>query len=286
MTSASLQPLVERLNALCEPMPYHIGWYVKDLRSGVEADRYGHVPVPSASTRKISILMTAIKQVHEGRFRLDQPVTMEAKYQNNTSGVFQHLQPGFTIQFRDALVLMIIVSDNTCTGTIADMVGLDNVQAFCDAIGMTGTRHRLGIPAAGNDRSPPLDKVNVTTPADVGLLLDLMQQGAADEHAAARLGATAELCRYALEIMTWQKFVTRIPYLLPEGTVVASKTGSLPGNYHDAGIVYQDGSPLYIFTVYSSGVPEALPDGSPGNAGSSLLMARMSRTIWDTLSHS
>ena len=85
----------------------------KTCDTGETADRHGHVVVPSASTRKIAIMMTALKAVHEGRLTLDQPVTIQAKYQNNDSGCFQHLRPGFTIQLFDALVMMIIVSDNT-----------------------------------------------------------------------------------------------------------------------------------------------------------------------------
>src|SRR4029453_5395032 len=99
----------------------------------------GDTPVPSASTRKISIMMAALKAVHDGKLALDQKVTIQAKYQDNDSGPFQHLTPGFWITFRDALVMMIIVSDNTCTGTVVDMVGLDNIQRFCDAVGMAGT---------------------------------------------------------------------------------------------------------------------------------------------------
>ena len=64
----------------------------------------GDVPVPSASTRKISIMMAALKAVHDGKLSLDQKVTIEAKYQDNDSGTFQHLTPGFWITFRDALV--------------------------------------------------------------------------------------------------------------------------------------------------------------------------------------
>jgi len=76
MTTTSLQLLVDELNAMCEPMPYHLGWYFKDLRSGFEADRNGHVQVPSASTRKVSILMAALKQVHEGKLRLNDPMRL------------------------------------------------------------------------------------------------------------------------------------------------------------------------------------------------------------------
>ena len=283
MTSTAIQPLVEELNSLCDPMPYHVGWYFKDLRSGFEADRNGHVQVPSASTRKVSILMTALKQVHEGKLGLDDPMMITAKYQNNTSGVFQHFQPDFTIKFRDALVLMIIVSDNACTGQVAELVGLDNVQALCDSIGMTGTKHRFNIPAAGNDRSPDVNTVNATTPADLGLILDLILKGTTDEASAAKLGCSTELCQYALEVLSWQKHRNRIASMLPEETKVASKTGSLPGNYHDVGIVFKDDEPLYIISMYNAGVPQELPDGTPGLAAANQLMGKMSRACWDAL---
>src|SRR5438876_2904092 len=141
-----MRELVERLDALCDAAPFHASWYLKDLATGTVADRLGDVPVPSASTRKISIMMAALASVHAGKLALDQKVTIEKKYQDNDSGTFQHLTPGFWITFRDALVMTIIVSDNTCTGTVVDLVGLGEIQRWCDAVGMTGTTHRFGIP--------------------------------------------------------------------------------------------------------------------------------------------
>ena len=137
--------LAPRLHALCETHPFHAGWYLKDLRTGAAADRHGHVVGPSASTRKIAILMAALKAVNAGALALDQSVTIEARYQVSDSGCFQHFRPGFTITLRDTLVMMIIVSDNACTGTVADLLGLDAVNALCRDIGMRGTTHREGI---------------------------------------------------------------------------------------------------------------------------------------------
>ena len=37
--------------------------------------------LPSASTRKISIMMHALSKVHEGKLRLDDPCTIEARLQ-------------------------------------------------------------------------------------------------------------------------------------------------------------------------------------------------------------
>jgi beta-lactamase class A len=283
MQATTSQALAYKLNELAEPHSFHVGWYLKELRSGFSADRNGDVVVPSASTRKISILMAALKAVNDGRFHLDQPVVMEAKYQNNTSGTFQHLKPGFTITFFDALVMMIIVSDNTCTATVFDMVGRDDIQALCDSIGMTGTTHRQNMPPPNLDRSFSVEAVNATTPNDVGLLLDLILQGTTDRDAATRLGCTPELCQMAIDILSWQKLNNRIPFMLPENTKVAHKTGSVAGQYHDAGIVFQNDRPLFILCAYNSNVPAELPDGTPGFTTANLLIARMARAAWDAL---
>ena len=277
-----MRALIERMNALCDALPFQTSWYLHDLTSGERADRLGDSPVPSASTRKISILMAALKAVHDGKLALDQKVTVDARFQDNDSGTFQHLTPGFWITFRDALVMMIIVSDNTCTGTVVDLVGLGEIQRFCESVGMTRTIHRFGIPP----RLPAdhgLAEVTSTTPRDQGLLLDLMLHGADDATAAARLGSTPALCRLGLDILSWQKLKTRLPSLLPLGTKVAHKTGTGSRGYMDAGIVYKDGRPLFILTAYTDSVPAALPDGTPGFAAANQVIGRMARLAWDEL---
>jgi beta-lactamase class A len=278
-----LDSLVSDLNKLCDEHPFHTGWYLKDLRTGESADRHGQIVVPSASTRKIAIMMTALKAVHEGRLALEQPVTIQAKYQDNDSGCFQHLRPGFSIQLFDALVMMIIVSDNTCTGTVADIVGLDQVNALCQTIGMRGTVHRHGLPPRGLGRDHPLEAVNVTTPADVGLLLELILQGTQDPAVAARLGCTPELCRLGLDILSWQKLRNRLPSWLPAGTKVAHKTGTGVRNQNDAGIIYFGDRPLFILTVYTEHLPEELPNGLPGHTAAVQLIGRLCRTCYDAL---
>jgi len=279
----TMDELARRLNGLCDEQPFQTGWYLKDLVEGAESDRDGHVVVPSASTRKIAILATALQAVNQDRLRLDQPVTIQERYQHNNSGCFQHLRPGFTITLQDALVMMIIVSDNTCTGTVAEMVGLDSVNALCRSIGMSGTTHRHGMPPNDLPLDHPVDFTNATTPSDVGLLLDLLLQGTTDPAAADRLGSTPELCRLAMDILSWQKLNSRLPALLPQGTKVAHKTGTGARNFNDAGIVFRGERPRFILSVYTEHVPVELPDGTPGFAAAGGLIARLARTAWDTL---
>jgi beta-lactamase class A len=277
-----MRELTDRLHGLCDALPFQTSWYLKDLATGRRADRAGAVPVPSASTRKISIMMAALKAVHDGKLTLDQKVTIEARYQDNDSGTFQHLTPGFWVTFRDALVMMIIVSDNTCTGAVVDLVGLGEIQRYGEAMGMTGTTHRFGIPPRlGRDHT--LDQVTTTTPNDQGLLLELILRGTADPPAAARLGVTTGLCQLGLDILSWQKLRTRLPSLLPLGTKVAHKTGTGARGYMDAGIVFKGERAAFILAAYTEHVPAELPDGTPGFAAAAQLIGRMARVCYDTL---
>jgi beta-lactamase class A len=277
-----MRDLVQRFNELCDALPFQTSWYLKDLASGARADRLGDVPVPSASTRKISIMMAALAAVHAGKLALDQKVTIDAKYQDNDSGTFQHLTPGFWITFRDALVMMIIVSDNTCTGTVVDLVGLDTVQRWCDGVGLKGTTHRFGIPPKlGRDHT--LEQVTTTTPNDQGLLLELILQATTDPAVARKLGSTPELCKLGLDILSWQKLKTRLPSQLPLGTKVAHKTGTGSRGFMDAGIVFKSDRPLFVLTAYTEHVPEALPDGTPGFAAAYQVIGRMARLAYDRL---
>jgi len=280
--TVTMEDLVKRMHQLCDGLPFQTSWYLKDLKTGRSTHRLGDTPVPSASTRKISILMAALKAVHDGRLSLDQKVTIEARFQDNDSGTFQHLTPGFWITFRDCLVMMIIVSDNTCTGAVVELVGLPEIQRYCEAIGLARTIHRFGIPPQlGRDHT--LEQVTTTTPNDQGMLLEMILHGAEDPAAAARLGCTPALCRLALEILSWQKLKTRLPSLLPLGTKLAHKTGTGSRGFMDAGIVYKDGAPLFILTAYTEHVPETLPDGTPGFAATNQLIGKLARLCWDSL---
>jgi beta-lactamase class A len=147
--------------------------------------------------------------------------------------------------------------------------------------GLPGNRHGIFPNDLAEDH--PVNATNATTAADVGLLLDLILRGSQDPKIAAKLGCTPALCQLALDILSWQKFRTRLPGLLPQGTKVANKTGTGKRNYHDAGIIYQGDQPLFILTVYTDQVPAELANGMPGHAAATQLISRLSRTCWDAL---
>ncbi|WP_426959404.1 serine hydrolase [Muricoccus radiodurans] len=279
-----MQDLAARMNAVCDAQPFDTSWYVKDLRGGGEADRAGHVPVPSASTRKTSIMMAALKAVHEGRLDLAEPVTFEERFRKDVaSGTYRYMTAGCVLPLRDVIVNMMITSDNVCTQMVLERLTLEEMDGFCRSIGMTGTAHRHKIPPLGLPYDHPVEMVTSTTPADQGLLLDLVLKGTTDEAVAARLGCTTALCGFALDVLSWQLLKQLIPSLLPFGTKVAHKTGRGRRGRMDAGIVFRDSAPLYIITVYTDRVPDVMPDGMPGYAAAFSTAGRLSRLCWDAL---
>jgi beta-lactamase class A len=291
--------LVEHLNSICDDQPYDVRWYLRNVRSGETADREGDVPIASASIRKIAIMMAMFRAVKQGRFSLEQPVPIKSEFQrgNFIGSIFQYFTPGYSVPLKDHIILMIIVSDNVCTGTIVDMLGLDEVNDFCQAIGMARTVNRFGfVPEEiyGNDRNLLPETTNVTTANDQGLLLDLMLKGTRDTQVASRLGCTPALCQFGLDILSWQKYSSGLPSLLPENTKVAHKTGTIVQDfdergrpisvgYHDAGIIFYREEPLFILTVFTQGVPREFPDGTPNFHHAARVIGRICRACWDRL---
>lgn len=276
------QDLVARLDAICDEQPFITSWHFRNLLTGDRANRAGGVPTPSASTRKIAYLMAALREVHAGRIDLREPVVItEELLKGAVSGVLYFMTPGLTFPMRDALVQMIITSDNTCTTIIGDRITVPGLNAFCASVGMTGTVIRHVVPPRDMPVDSDFDFVAQTTPDDQAHLLQMILDGTRQQAAADCLGVTPQLCTVALEILGWQRYRNAIPGLLPADARVANKTGTGRNGQMDAGIVYRDGKPLFILAAYTHKVPQALPDGLPGHPISNQTIARLARACWD-----
>ncbi len=274
--------LEARLNAICDARPFTTSFHVRDLRGGAVIGRGAEVVVPSASTRKISIMMAAFRAAHAGRLDLAERVATTAGMMRGVaSGTFQLMLPGLVVPLRDAVLQMIVLSDNVCTNIVTSRLSLAELNEFCAGIGMTGTTHRFAVPPPDMPAGHRLDEVTTTTPADQGLLLHRILNGADDADAATVLGSTPAFCAMALDFLAEQKFRSMIPALLPADARVAHKTGTGRRGRMDAGIIYRDGRPLCVIAAYTDGVPATMPDGLPGHAAAFATIGQLARACWD-----
>jgi beta-lactamase class A len=280
MTTSS--KAADRLNAICDAQSFVTRYCVRNLLTGETFGRGADEETPSASTRKTSIMMAALKAVGEGRLDLNEQIVYEERFAEEVaSGIFRYLTPGIVISLRDAITGMMVLSDNVCTKMVFERLTLEEVDLYCKSIGMGGTHHRFLIPPLALSPDHALGAVTTTTASDQVMLLQTILDAQTSSAAAAALGCPTELCQYALQTLKNQVLRYGIHSRLPFETKVASKGGRGKRGRMDAGVVYREGAPFYIIAAYTDQVPQAMPDGTPGYTMSLETIGRLSRACWD-----
>jgi beta-lactamase class A len=194
---------------------------------------------PTASTIKIAILAELYHRVQQGKLKLTDTYTLQSSDLVVGSGISGALTPGITkLTLRDVAALMVSVSDNSMTNVLIDRVGMDNVNALLDSLGLTHTRLRrkmIDIKAAGEGRE------NLATPRELMLLLEALYRGKV---------LNKQLTDDYFNLLSLHK-ESYIPRELPEDLRIANKPGELEGVRNDCGIVF-NGSRPYVICVMST----------------------------------
>lgn len=221
---SELAALEQRLAHLVAGFDGVAGVVVEDLactaRIAINADEV----FPAASSIKIQLLAAALELHAAGEIDLDQVLVVAPEAKVSGSGVLCYLQDHVELSIRDLLTLMIIVSDNTATNMIIDLVSLERAGWFLDRWGLDGTR----IARKMQDREAyAADRDNLSTPRDMVRMLRLLYEG---EQLAAGVGAE---CLRILEKPKRGYLAAAVP----PGTRVASKPGGMEFVRCDAGLI-------------------------------------------------
>ena len=219
---------------------------------------------PTASVIKLPLLVALYEDALAGRIDLAERVAYRDETKVAGSGVLQYLDDGLNPTLRDLSVLMMSVSDNTATDLLFARVGKARIEATMARLGLPSIRvpfdiremlmelvdmdhskpggyeelrRLLRLSAGSGGRSMIPDQADRATPADMCRLLELLESRAIlDDHS----------CTEIIELMKRIQSATRIPGLLPKGTVVAHKTGSYRRLRNDVGIVYTPNGPYAV----------------------------------------
>ncbi|WP_051663146.1 serine hydrolase [Alicyclobacillus macrosporangiidus] len=223
--------------------------------------------VPAASLIKIPILLEGLRQVHAGRVSLEQPIRISDVEVVWGTGIIQLMSRNIRWTFRDLLTLMIIVSDNTATNVIIDMLGMERVNALASDLGCSNTvlaRKMMDFQA----RKEGLD--NFTSAREVLVFLKEMVSGNTLPDSMKDL---------ARQIMAGQQLNHKLPGDIPRDMLacmeIAHKTGELRGIEHDAGIITFGGNRVYA-AVLTWDMEE--------NAAGQRLIAAVGRAVFDYMS--
>jgi beta-lactamase class A len=279
---ATIDTLKTQIQETVKDIPTTFGVAVRVLESGEEVLLNNHRAYQLASVFKIPVLVTAMQQVDAGRFKLDDRIPLKESDKTSPSGILCYLRSGLQPTVADLLMLMIIISDNTATDMVLDLVGgPEAVNASMRALGLgeeeiniTKSVHGLfedvfGTSAVALKRGDsirmirehgihleaevyrPGSRVNVATPRVLNRLNEMIFCGQA---------ASRESCAEALEILLHQTLNARLPGLLPPDDAeaeVAHKTGTFIGVRNDSGIFYLGNGKHIAVTVFTQ--KEQLP---------------------------
>lgn len=222
-----------------------MGVAIEDLTTGHNFLLHEDEVFPQASSIKIAVLAELYHQAQlsaegaSGKARLTDPYTVEARDLVEDSDIMLGLTPGVTrLTNRDLATMMVAVSDNSAANVLIDRVGMTNVNALLDSLGLRHTRLRrkmMDLKAATEGRE------NVSTPREMMMLLEQIYRGKV-------LGK--EMTDDFLKVLSTHKS-SAISRALPEGVRTADKPGELEGVRTDSGIVFAENRP-YLISVMTT----------------------------------
>jgi len=180
----------------------------------------------AASLIKLPILAAAFYAVSEDKISLDEIITIEKKDVTGGSGKLKALSLPRKFNFAQILELMISSSDNTATNKVIKILGFEYINSIFKKLDLTGStlvRKMMDF----SQRKKGVE--NYTNPADIAYILEKIYRGEL---------VNKKLSKLALSFLKKQKVNDRLPRYLPDGVIVAHKTGLERGVVHDAGIVF------------------------------------------------
>lgn len=204
-----------------------------------------NLPLIAASVIKLGVMLEAFRQFESGALSKDMPVTVRSEDKMPSCGALTYMHEGLTPTVLDLVTLMIIVSDNTATNLLIDLLGIERINATLDAYGLSGIRLRRKLFDAKSAARGIQNTVTAAAVLDFFVLLyneRLVSPGASRE---------------MLSILLSQRLNGKIPFFLhPMDIDVAHKTGEDDGVTHDAGILFTQPPCAAVFLSNHVNVPE------------------------------
>lgn len=219
-----------------------------DLRDGAIVSINGETPFPMASTVKLAIAATYLAEVDQGRRSLGDMIVGRSAAK--------------------VMELMIIRSDNQATDQLlAALGGPVAIQQWLSSQEIPGIRMDRTIAQLLRDRGHLADSKDVATPIAMVKLLNKLDNGTV---------LTVKSRAFLLGLMSRCATGTRrIRALLPAGTRVEDKTGTLDGITNDVGFITMPDGRRVAVVVFARGGRDRQP-----------VIAEVARAIYDRFADS
>lgn len=251
-----------------------VSLFAKNLDTG---DTYAFNPderVRTASTIKIAVMIEAFARVDEGKIKWNDKVVLTKEKKVSGSGILTELSDGLTLTFRDAVNLMMILSDNTATNLMLDVLTTDAVNARMESLGFKNIKIMRkvgsgGDSAAGKDAENKKFGLGMATPREMVLVMEKLERGEI---------ISAAVSKEMIDLMKREQGRNAIGRSLP-GVPMASKYGALDRLRSAVAILYTKKGRIAM-AISCDDMPETM--WSVDNPAY-VLMSRLSEIIVDGL---
>jgi beta-lactamase class A len=246
--------------------------FAKNLDTGVTYNFNGDEKVRTASTIKTAIMIEAFARVAEGKAKWSDEVILTNAKKVSGSGILQELSEGLKLSLRDTVNLMMILSDNTATNLVLEILTADAVNARMDSMGLKYTRALRkvgggGESAAGKEAENKQYGLGVTTPHEMVTLMEKLEGGEI---------ISKEAAKEMLALMKREQGHNGIGRTL-NGISMATKSGALDALRSNVGIIYSKRGRIAM-AITCDNMPEV--DWTSDNAGYYML-SRLSQLLID-----
>lgn len=231
------------------------GVYIENLITEEVFEVNADLVFPSASVIKIPMLALLLQDAKEKKTDLYSPHKVSETNKVGGTGIYRELDPYYEPSVYTLAKLMIVLSDNSATNEIMDLIGMEQFNSFCFKLGYSHTklmRKMLDFQAVKEGKN------NYMCAGDAGRMAASI---------ARKKFVDAEISETIENMMLGQQYRNKLPALIPaipsyappeehsnikpDTVLVANKTGDLFGIQHDVGIFTLPDDSKYVISVFT-----------------------------------
>jgi len=266
--------LDQRVRAEIAQFKGKVSLFAKSLDTGMVYELGGNDRVPTASTIKIAIMVEAFARVAEGKAKWTDELILTKEKKVGGSGILPEFADGLHLTFRDGVMLMMTLSDNSATNLVIDVLTADAVNARMESLGLKETRLMRRVFGGGESIEGKKEEnkrfgLGRTTPHEMVTLLEKLERGEVISPAASK---------EMLELMKREQGtngIWREQWRVPKAT----KSGALDALRSNLGIIYHPRGRIAL-AITCNEIPEV--NWTVDNPAL-LLMSRISEIVVDGL---
>lgn len=236
------QQVLEEIRREMETIPGYLGFYYKNLITGLEYGIREEEAFLAASVIKLPLFLHVLQRSAEGSLDMTQKFTVEDWEKMPSCGGLNQFTGPVEADIRTLCRLMIVLSDNTATNKLFRLCGLEDCNAAFREMGLEKTVvRRLLFDSEAASRGLE----NTICPKEIGMLMEKLYRGTF---------VNEEVCKEAVETLLKQQVDHKLDGKLCGAVPIAHKTGEDSRLSNDVGIVFAKQSFVICFAGYDTDV--------------------------------